>query len=110
MPELITSAVAICGGDYIYRRRVGECFGLCGIKDSAIVVSQGNPYYPSTHHCTNCGDTWSGEGLGYRPFARGWRQKAIAKALKDWERACECPVKRDDDLYPIPCEHAKVAA
>lgn len=97
---------AICGGNYIYRRKVGKCYGACGIEDSALAVSEGNPYYAPAVRCTNCGDGWS-EEMFTRPFRRGWRHEAIADACDRWELACSCPVERDEDFYPIPCEHAR---
>lgn len=101
---------AICGGSYIYRQHVGQCYGACNIKDAALVTSEGSPWYGRDWTCTLCGDRWCGEGFYPRPFVRGWRQKAIKAAVEDWERGCACPVERDDDFYPVPCEHAAVAA
>lgn len=99
------SGIVICGGSYIYRWRVCECWGKCRIRDSVVVWHEGSPWYGSTSACTNCGDQWADGYLGERPFGdRYWRQKAIASAVAMFERACDHPVRRDEDLYPIPCD------
>lgn len=38
-------------------------------------------WYGATLHCSGCGDDWSDGYRGERPFARGWRRKAI-----EWTR------------------------
>jgi hypothetical protein len=96
----------LCGRSTTFRWRYEICWGKCGIENSVIVSHQGNPYYPTEFVCTNCGDGWCNEGMGERPFGdRYWRHKAIARAVEMFDRACRCPVERDDDLYPLPCEH-----
>lgn len=40
----------------------------------------GGVWYSDTLQCVACGDSWSDGELHERPFARGWRKKAIAKA------------------------------
>lgn len=41
-------------------------------------------WYGANFQCLNCGDQWSdGERLE-RPFAPGWRKRAIAKARWRW--------------------------
>ena len=104
-------SVVICGGFYVYRRRVGQCYGACGMTEANLVTSEGSPWYGADTTCVECGDRWCSEGVYPRPFVRGWRQKSIAEALRTWEdRACACPVERGEDFYPIPCEHGRVAA
>lgn len=39
-----------------------------------------------TETCLGCGDRWQNGERCPRPFERGWRQKAIAKAKKEWPR------------------------
>lgn len=90
-----------------YRRAVRDC-PVCGITDSAFLSTwPGSPYYPPSLTCTNCGDSWREGGLAERPFRRGWRQDAISRAADLWERACECPLDRDADLFIRPCEHER---
>lgn len=99
------------GGGANLRRRVGPCWGACGLEEAALVVNiPGSPYYADDVTCTSCGDSWSEGFLGARPFRRGWRQEAIADAAARWDVACECPVTRNDELYVLPCEHTGVAA
>ncbi len=41
-------------------------------------------WYSAIWTCCHCGDSWSdGERMG-RPFARGWRQEAAARAKRNW--------------------------
>lgn len=98
-----------------YRRVVRDC-PVCGITDSAFLIAwHTNPWYASSGpapaalgtFCTNCGDAWREGELLERPFRRGWRQEAIARAVNLWEQACECPLDRDADLYIQPCEHER---
>lgn len=96
------------GGGSNFRRMVG-C-PVCGITDAPVVRHvPGSPYYADDCTCTVCGDSWCEGWIGERPFRRGWRQEYIARAVANWEAACECPVTRDDDLYVIPCEHSRAA-
>jgi hypothetical protein len=37
--------------------------------------------------CIGCGESWYDEGRGFRPFQRGWRKAAIARALAMWSKA-----------------------
>lgn len=34
-------------------------------------------WYEPTIACLNCGDEWHGAELSPRPFARGWRKRAV---------------------------------
>lgn len=105
----MSGEVIICGAATTFRWRWETCWGKCSIDNSIVVSAQGSPYYPTDFYCTNCGDSWCYEAQRERPFGdRYWRQKAIARAVEMFERACQCPVERDDDLYPLPCEHSGV--
>lgn len=93
-----------------HRRRLTGC-PVCGITTAPVVrYIPGSPYYADHFTCTCCGDSWSDGQLMERPFVRAWRQEAIRQATADWEDACECPVKRDDDVYVLPCQHEEAAA
>ena len=103
---LIVPNIIMCGTGYrALRRVVRKCWGACGIEDAPIAEWENSPWYGPDWICAICGDSWCVEGLNPRPFQRGWRQKAIAKAHQLWEAACECGIDRDDDYYPVPCEH-----
>lgn len=98
------AGLVVCtSGSGIIRRQAG-CW-VCGITDAPIVVAEGSPWYGAILTCTVCGDVWSSEGIAERPFRRGWRQASIAGAVADWEASCDCPLERDDEMYPLPCEH-----
>lgn len=104
----IAPGVFVCGGNYRYQRRRRECVGQCGNPQARIVVSEGSPYYAPIQACVECGDTWTAEeGLGQRPFVRGWRVKAIKRHEEMWAASCVCSVELDADYYPLPCrKHA----
>lgn len=69
----------------IVRRHYLHCWN-CKTKRRCVEVF-GGIWYPSTFYCVFCGDGWGdGETLA-RPFARGWRQKAIARAKRYWREA-----------------------
>ncbi len=93
---------ALCGGAYVYRRRVMRCPGLCAGRRRRVVQAEGSPWYGPTFTCCACGDSWSVEGRYPRPFMRGWRKAAIANARGLWRTSGSGPIRRDDDMYPIP--------
>lgn len=87
------------------RRRVGRCWGACGMVEAALVVTEISPWYGSVVRCTGCGDGWADGEMLPRPFRRGWRAAAVADAQRLWDLSCSCPIVRDEDLYPVRCEH-----
>ena len=44
-------------------------------------------WYGTDETCCRCGDCWQDGELAMRPFARGWRKAAIAKAQQEWADA-----------------------
>jgi hypothetical protein len=44
-------------------------------------------WYDPTLTCCECGDSWSGGVRHERPFRRGWRKDAIARAEQAWAAA-----------------------
>jgi hypothetical protein len=44
-------------------------------------------WYGVTWYCLGCGDCWQDGERGSRPFERGWRAKAIARAKSGWRAA-----------------------
>ncbi len=98
--------VYICGGAYVYRRRILPCQGACRPQRRRVVVAYGSPYYAPTVTCCACGDSWSEGELSQRPFRRGWRKEAVTRAREQWQQARSGPVRLDEELYPIPDEVA----
>jgi hypothetical protein len=43
-------------------------------------------WYDPRFSCLNCGDEWSGGERMERPFARGWRERAVADLKRTLER------------------------
>lgn len=70
------------------RRAVRHC-PICQRRRRFVVVYGWSPYYSPTTTCLGCGDSWQEGELGYRPFQRGWRDKAKAKAREQWANAFE---------------------
>lgn len=94
------------GGGAHYRRDTILGCSVCGIEDAPILRHvPGSPYYADDYTCTVCGDSWSEGYIGERPFLRGWRQRAIDRAVALWEAACDCPINRDSEGYVLPCKH-----
>lgn len=78
----MSDVVFICdGGAAFEERRIMFCWTE-NRRRRFVVRSQA--WYGATLTCLGCGDSWSDGERGYRPFARGWRQKAIADATKRW--------------------------
>lgn len=74
---------AICGGYTYERRRIHYC--PTEDRKRRFWVT-GASYYGTTWHCLGCGDRWQDGERGYRPYARGWREKAIAEYREAWSR------------------------
>jgi hypothetical protein len=77
--------VILCGGGGIYTRRVLHCI-TCK-RRRRVVSLERSLWYAPILTCLGCGDSWSDGELLERPFARGWRAKAMAKAKADWAAA-----------------------
>lgn len=97
----MSGAVYICGGAVAVRRRMLECPN-CERVRRFVVSYASSPYYSPSLTCCACGDSWSDGERAPRPFARGWRDKAIREAKRRWLIARSGPVQRDADLYVIP--------
>jgi hypothetical protein len=73
---------AICNGGVAFEsRRIGFC-PIEGRRRRFYVRFQ--HWYGAEWHCLGCGDRWQDGELGSRPFMRGWRKEAIARAKRDW--------------------------
>lgn len=78
------------------RRRVLAC-PTEGVRRRMVQVF-GGAWYSDRVTCLGCGDSWSDGERGYRPFARGWRQKAKAEARAYWDAALT-PVEYDAVVF-----------
>lgn len=87
--------VAVCSAPQnVVRRRFLNCWN-CETKRRVAQVYQG-VWYGDHFYCCHCGDGW-GEGETMpRPFARGWREKAIIRAREYWDSAVS---KTEWDAY-----------
>ena len=84
---------AICGGTGAMERRIRLC--PTENRRRRFIVSATSLWYSPTWQCLGCGDRWSDGERGYRPFARGWRDRAIAEARRKWAEAPAYPRLRD---------------
>lgn len=76
----------ICGPPRgVIRRRVLHCWN-CETKRRVVQIFQG-AWYGDHFYCCHCGDGWGDRERMERPFQRGWRQRSIARAKRDWDRA-----------------------
>jgi hypothetical protein len=69
----------------VKRRRILRCWN-CETRRRVIETHLGI-WYGSSFVCLHCGDGWGCGERMERPFQRGWRQKAAAKAREDWANA-----------------------
>jgi len=98
------TTVIICGASRAaVRRRVLPC-PVCKRRRRHVIYYDWSPYYAPRIQCVACGDQWEDGELLARPFRRGWRKEAIAKAKHAWHNAGIGPVRRDEHFYVIPDE------
>ena len=77
------SEIIICtGGPTFETRRIRLC-PTEGVRRRFYVREQ--HWYGSEWNCLGCGDRWADGERGERPFMRGWRQEAIARAKRGWD-------------------------
>jgi hypothetical protein len=62
-------------------RKVAYC-GHC--KRRRRIYGWAQEWYGTIWTCCHCGDAWCEGELLPRPFQRGWRQRAAAKATRRW--------------------------
>ena len=74
----------ICNPPKTWIRRVATC-PFCNERHRIIGMSQ--EWYDTIWTCCSCGDSWTVMERLPRPFARGWRAAAIAKAKQHWKEA-----------------------
>lgn len=70
--------------DQHYIRRVMHCPTCDRRRRFVVLVAE---WYDPLFTCCACGDSFATEGRLERPFARGWRQKASARARRAWNAA-----------------------
>lgn len=74
----------VCSPSQYPRRHVRHC-PICKRRRRMIALDA--VWYGPTVTCCGCGDSWTDGELHPRPFKRGWRAEAIAKAKRDWDAA-----------------------
>jgi hypothetical protein len=77
--------VVVCRYPIFYTRRVRNC-PTCDRRRRFVDTDRGLWVGPILT-CVGCGDSWSEGCRMERPFARGWRQRAIADARAKWAQA-----------------------
>lgn len=89
-------AVTLCAPPQgIYRRAYLQC-PECDRRHGFVIRWAGAWYGEDWNGL--CGDTWNEDGRGYRPFARGWRERAQRRASAMWA------VALPRDLYDAYCQ------
>jgi hypothetical protein len=76
--------VVICRPDTFPLRRIMHC-PTCGRRRRFAGLDAA--WYGPTMTCCGCGDSWTDGEPCPRPFRRGWRKDAIAKAKQTWADA-----------------------
>jgi len=76
--------VTICSPTWSkVRQPVLWCFN-CKVNRRCLSLFQ--EWYGWTITCLTCGDSWADGEVLERPFQRGWRKEAVARAKELWER------------------------
>jgi len=73
---------AICNGGASFESRRIQLCPTEGKRRRFYVRYQ--HWYGSEWYCLGCGDRWQDGERGERPFMRGWREQAIARATTGW--------------------------
>ncbi len=74
----------ICRTGTFPRRQVAHC-PTC--KQRRRFAGYDAAWYGTRWTCCGCGDSWGDGEMLPRPFARGWRAEAIARAKRIWAEA-----------------------
>jgi hypothetical protein len=83
MPEPIPTAIVCAPPEYL-SRAVQYC-PTC--KRRRRFSGRDAAWYGCTWTCCACGDSWTDGERHERPFQRGWRKDAIARAKRTWDDA-----------------------
>lgn len=78
----MTATVAVCRPNQIAIRRVATC-PTCKRRRRFSAIEAA--WYGSIWTCCACGDSWGDGERMPRPFCRGWRTKAAARARCTWQ-------------------------
>lgn len=81
---MTTPAVIVCRASGFPIRKILHC-PTC--KQRRRFAGIDEAWYGPTVTCCGCGDTWSSGERSPRPFRRGWRAEAIARAKQRWIEA-----------------------
>lgn len=96
----------VCGPDNTtLRKRYLRC-PMCECTTETVTRDDG--WYGRVVMCCRCGDSWSDGELHERPFARGWRQRAIAKHRSLWDLATHGPDPTFEEMFPEYAEGRSV--
>lgn len=71
------TAVHICAPPTFNHRTITYC-PVCECRRRMLV--EDGAWWGFTITCLTCGDRWGEDGRMPRPFARGWRERSVAKA------------------------------
>ena len=89
--------------DRFLRKEVHYC-PMCMCRTEMAVRYEA--YYGVTSHWCRCGDSWTDGELIERPFARGWRGRAVRRARELWDRATHGQPPTVWELFPESTEGA----
>jgi hypothetical protein len=85
----ISPGVIACGPNPSNRRKRYLRCPMCECITETVVSFGG--WYGISCFCCRCGDGWCDGELYERPFARGWRKRAIARHRRMWDEATHGP-------------------
>ena len=89
MPCYVNETMALCRPTWSkVRQPVIECFN-CKVRRRCLARFQ--DWYGWTITCLTCGDSWQDGEMIERPFQRGWRKEAVARAKKFWREYKDAP-------------------
>lgn len=80
----VADGVIVCSPSTVTFRAVRVC-PSCGERRRQVGLIA--VWYDPLWTCLGCGDEYSVEGIHPRPFARGWREEAKARARSLWNEA-----------------------
>lgn len=87
----------ICGPSATNRRKRYEYCPMCMCTTEMVVSFDG--WYGTSSYCCRCGDAWCDGDPYPRPFARGWRRKAIRRHRRMWDAATHGPAPTMAELF-----------
>lgn len=92
------AGVMVCSPDNRFlRKRYLRC-PMCECITE--MVRRFDGWYGTSSMCCRCGDSWSDGELHERPFARGWRARAIRQHRALWDIATHGPDPTFEEMFP----------